>query len=311
MLGGVVDMEGRVCVVTGGTAGIGRATAEDLARRGATVVILGRASDRVEAARREIVAATGNEDVEVVVADLESQRQVRQAAAEIVARHPQVHVLVNNAGVFPRVRAETEDGIEKAFAVNYLSHFLLTHQLLDALKAGAPSRVVNVASQVQGAKIDFDDLMFEKRKYSTMRAVSASKLALIYFTMELAERFDGTGVTVNAIHPGLTKTAITKDMSKPMRTLLNLFSGPPARGARTSVYLATSDEVRGVSGKFFIKSKQRNVPRQATDQQTQKRLWEVSRALVNLGEPGPRAPRMPTRPKDPTPAKRTHGSGDQ
>jgi NAD(P)-dependent dehydrogenase (short-subunit alcohol dehydrogenase family) len=275
-------MEGRVCVVTGGTAGIGRATAEELARRGATVVVLGRTPESAERARSEIAAATGNENVEAVAADLASQEQVRRVAAEILARHPQVHVLVNNAGVFPPARVETEDGIEQALAVNYLSHFLLTHALLDALKAGAPSRIVNVASQVQGAKLDFDDLMHERRKYSTMRAVSASKLAAIYFTKELARRLEGTGVTVNTLHPGLTKTAITKDMSKPMRILLNLVSGSPEKGARTSVYLATSDEVQGVSGEFFVKGKQRKMPRQATDPETQKRLWEVSSALVDL-----------------------------
>ena len=277
-------MEGRVCVVTGGTAGIGRATAEELARRGATVVVIGRTAESAEAARDEIATATGNKDVDAVGADLGSQRQVWRAAAEIAARHPHVHVLVNNAGVFPPVRCETEDGIEQAFAVNYLSHFLLTHALLDALKAGAPSRVVNVASQVGGAKINLDDLMFKERKYSMMRAVSASKLALIYFTKELAGRLEGTGVTANALHPGLTRTAITRDMSTPLRTLLNLASGTPEKGARTSVYLATSEEVNGMTGQFFAKCKQGKMPRQASDPQTQKRLWDISSRLVDLGD---------------------------
>jgi NAD(P)-dependent dehydrogenase (short-subunit alcohol dehydrogenase family) len=279
-------MEGRVCVVTGGTAGIGRATAEELARRGATVVVLGRTAAKTELVRDEIAASTGNDDVDKVVADLASQQQVRRAAAEIVARHPQVHVLVNNAGVFPPARIETEDGVEQAFAVNYLSHFLLTHELLGALRAAAPSRIVNVASQVGGARIDFDDLMFSQRKYSTLRAVSASKLALVYFTKELAERLGGSEVTVNALHPGLARTEITKDMSRPVRIVLNLLSGPPEKGARTSVYLATSDDVDGVTGRFFVKCKQRKMPRQATDPQTQKRLWDVSSGLVKLGEPG-------------------------
>jgi NAD(P)-dependent dehydrogenase (short-subunit alcohol dehydrogenase family) len=286
MLAPMTAMEGRVCVVTGATAGIGHATAEELARRGAKVVVLGRSPEKTERVRDGIVASTGNQTIDAVVADLASQQQVRRAAAEIVTRHPHVHVLVNNAGVFPPARIETEAGIEQAFAVNYLSHFLLTHELLGALSAAAPARIVNVASQVGGAKIDFDDLMFSQRKYSTMRAVSASKLALIYFTKELAERLDRTEVTANALHPGLAKTEITKDMSGPVRLVLNLLSGSPEKGARTSVYLATSDDVNGVTGGFFVKCKQRKIPRQAMDQQTQKRLWDVSSGLVELGEPG-------------------------
>jgi NAD(P)-dependent dehydrogenase (short-subunit alcohol dehydrogenase family) len=286
-------MKGRVCVVTGATAGIGRATAEELARRGATVVVLGRTPEQAEQARAEISGATANESVDAVAADLGSQQQVRRAAAEIVARHPEVHVLINNAGVFPPARVATEDGVEQALAVNYLSHFLLTQALLGALAAGAPSRVINVASKVQGAKLDFDDLMFERRKYSTMRAVSASKLAQIYFTKELAERLDGRDITANALHPGLSKTAITKDMSWPLRTLLNLFSGSPAKGSRTSVYLATSNEVEGVTGCFFVDSKQATMPRQAADQRTQKRLWDVSAELTGVGEPGARAAVQP------------------
>jgi NAD(P)-dependent dehydrogenase (short-subunit alcohol dehydrogenase family) len=137
--------------------------------------------------------------------------------------------------------------------------------------------------------------MFERRKYSTMRAVSASKLAQIYFTKELAERLDGSGITANALHPGLSKTAITKDMSWPLRTLLNLCSGSPAKGSRTSVYLATSDAVKGVTGSFFVKSKQATMPRQAADQRTQRRLWDVSAELTGVGEPGPRAAVPPAR----------------
>jgi NAD(P)-dependent dehydrogenase (short-subunit alcohol dehydrogenase family) len=279
------DMEGRVCVVTGATAGIGRATAAELARRGATVVVHGRTPAQAEAARSELAAASGSEHVEAVAADLGSQEQVRRVAAEIRARHPELHVLINNAGVFPPARVETEDGVEQAFAVNYLSHFLLTHELLGALETGAPSRIVNVASKVQGAKLDFDDLMFEQRKYSTMRAVSASKLAQLYFTKELAARLDGRGVTINALHPGLSKTEITKEMPAVMRALLNLFSGSPEKGSRTSVYLATSDEVSGVSGRFFASCKEEKMPSQAGDEQTQKRLWVLSSDLVGLGEP--------------------------
>lgn len=274
-------MDGAVCVVTGANGAMGRVTAEELARRGAAVVLLCRSRERGEGARAEIERATGNPNVELAVADLSSQQDVRRAAAEIVQRHPRVHVLVNNAGAFARQREETAEGIEKIFATNYVGHFLLTHLLLDELKAGAPSRIVNIASRTGRYALDVDDLMFERRKYTMFSAASQSKLALVMFTLELARRLEGTGVTVNAVHPGLVKSSLTDGMPPALRTMLKLVSTTPEKGARTAVHLATSPDVEGVSGAFFgPKQKRLKLPAQAADEEVRRRLWDRTVALA-------------------------------
>lgn len=275
------SMLGKACVVTGAGGAMGRVTTTELARRGATVVMICRDAAAGEAARAEIAEATGNPELEIVAADLSSQQDVRAAAAEITSRHPQLHLLVNNAGVSLPKREETAEGVEKTFATNYLSHFLLTHLLLDALKAGAPSRIVNVASKTGRYAIDLDDLAVT-RKFSAFGAGSQSKLALVMFTVELARRLEGTGVTVNALHPGLVKSGLTRNMSPMMRTVLNLVSTTPQKGARTAVYLATSPEVEGVSGQFFAKCKPVKMSAQARDEEARRRLWEQSVELTGI-----------------------------
>ena len=252
-------MEGRVCVITGATAGIGRATADELARRGATVVILGRTrggggggAERDRRGGRERERRSRGRRPRVA-------QQVRRAAAEIVARHPHVHVLINNAGVFPPARIETEDGIEQAFAVNYLSHFLLTQP---CSMRSRPGRRRGRQRRLEGAGRQ------DRLRRSDVRGAQVLDAARGLGVEARADllhegarrRLDGSGVTANALHPGLTKTAITQDMSAPMRTVLNLVSGTPEKGARTSVYLATSDEVNGVSGQFFVNCKQQKMP---------------------------------------------------
>lgn len=274
-------MTDKVCVVTGANGGIGRATATELARRGATVVMICRSRERGEAARDAIRAAAGHDRVELVLADLASQAEVRRAASEILARHSRIHVLVNNAAVFLPKRELTEDGVEKTFATNYLSHFLLTHLLLPALKAGAPSRIVNVATKTMGLKIDFDDLMLEKG-YSILKAVGPTKLALILFTQKLARELEGSGVTVNALHPGIVKTDLLDDTPWIMRKLFHLISTTPEKGARTPLYLATSDEVAGVSGKLFADCKPIAMTGQAADPAAVEKMWDVSRALAKI-----------------------------
>jgi NAD(P)-dependent dehydrogenase (short-subunit alcohol dehydrogenase family) len=272
----------RVSVVTGANTGMGRVVAEELARRGDTVVLVCRSRERGEAARAEIRGPTQNDAVELVVADLASQRQVRDAAAEITGRHDRLNVLVNNAGVFLAKRAETEEQIERTFATNYLGHFLLTELLLDALKAGAPARIVNVASRTGGYKIDFDDLML-KKKYSAIPAASQSKLAQVMFTLELARRLEGTGVTVNALHPGLVKSGITRELPFFMRTMLNLVSTTPEKGARTTLHLAASPEVENVSGQFIgPKRKPLKLAAQANEPEARRRLWDLSVEMTAL-----------------------------
>jgi NAD(P)-dependent dehydrogenase (short-subunit alcohol dehydrogenase family) len=278
----LIALKGKVCLVTGGNSGIGKATALELAKKGATVVVLCRSRERGEAAVRDLQRDSGNPNVELLVADLASQASVRQAAAEFQERFKHLHVLVNNAAVFLPERRETVDGIEETFAVNYLSHFLLTHLLLDLLKASAPARIVNVASKTSFIKLDLDDLMLTKRKYSVMAAVAPTKLGLVLFTKELATRLKGTEVTVNSLHPGVVKTNLLKDMPRWMKIFFTLPAVGPEKGARTSVYLASAPEVQRVSGEFFADCKIAKTTGVANDPELCKRLWEISMNLTGL-----------------------------
>jgi NAD(P)-dependent dehydrogenase (short-subunit alcohol dehydrogenase family) len=273
-------MNGRTCVITGGNSGIGKATAAALVRAGAGVVIVGRDEGRLQQAAADLRSSGPDSQVGWVVCDLESLESVRRAAAAILADHPRIQVLVNNAGVWLPERRESVDGFETTFHVNYLSHFLLTHLLLDALKANAPARIVNVASTHRGVKLDFDDLMME-RKYSKMGSMGRTKLAMVLFTKTLARELAGTGVTVNSLHPGLAKTNLTKGMPLFARAM-QLLAKPPEEAARTSIYLASSPEVEGVSGQFFIKCKPAKTVGQANDAAAERRLWETSMELCGL-----------------------------
>jgi NAD(P)-dependent dehydrogenase (short-subunit alcohol dehydrogenase family) len=275
-------MKNKIVLITGGNAGIGKATATGLAKTGATVVIACRNKEKGLQAVEEIKKESGNSNVELLVMDLASQKSVRHAAEEFKKRFNRLDVLINNAGVFLPKRELTEDGIEKTFATNYLGHFLLTNLLLDTLKASAPSRIINVASKTGNAKINFDDLMLEK-KFSVMTAVPPTKLGLIMFTQELARKLEGTGVTVNALHPGLVKTTILKDMSGFMKFMFKLMpQASPEKGAQTSIYLATSPEVEKVSGRFFADKKEAKPSPEADDVEKQKKLYDVSLKLAKL-----------------------------
>lgn len=280
MVATTTDMTGRTCVVTGGSAGIGKATAAALAGMGANVVILARQGRRLEAAVSEIRSRAVGGTVESVNGDLESFESVRDAADTIGAGHPQLHVLVNNAGIWLPERRETGDGVEASLQVNYLSHFLLTQLLLDNLRAGAPSRIVNVASTHRGVKLDFDDLMMEG-KYSPVGSMARTKLAMVLFTKALAKELSGTGITVNSLHPGVTKTELSSAMPWFLR-VTQRFAAPPEKGAATSVFLASSPEVEGVSGQFFIKCRPARTTGQANDPAVERQLWETSRKLCGL-----------------------------
>ena len=277
----MTDMQGKTVVITGANTGIGRVTAEDLARRGAEVTMICRSKERGEAACAEIRAATRNEKVGLIVADLAELKDVRRAAEEVKQRHPKVHVLINNAAVFLPKREVTSDGYEKTFATNYLSHFLLTHLLLDTLKASAPSRIVSVATLTRGISVNFDDLQLEK-KYSIMGSVGPTKMALILHAQELARQLEGTGVTINALHPGLVKTPLLDETPWWMRALSHLFSTTPEKGARTSIYLATSPEVANVSGKLFADCKPVKASGQAEDGVSGPKLMDLSLKLAGL-----------------------------
>ncbi len=278
-------MRGKVCMVTGATLGIGKATAEALAAMGATIIIVGRNAEKGQALADEIKQQTGNSSVVSMSADLSAQAAIRQLVQDFKGQYQQLHVLVNNAGGFFLNRAETVDKLEYTFAFNHLGYFLLTNLLLDVLKASAPARIVNVSSNAQnGAKIHFDNLQLE-HGYAGMKAYGQSKVANVMFTYELARRLAGTGVTANVLHPGVIRTGFGKN-NGPIYNffygLVSPFLKSPEQGAATSIYLASSPEVEGVTGKYFIDKKPVNSSQVSYDQDAAKRLWQVSAQLTGL-----------------------------
>jgi retinol dehydrogenase 14 len=282
-------MVGRTVLVTGGTAGIGRATALGLARMGAHLAICGRDRESTGGAAGEIRAAGGGQ-VEVFVADLSSQSQVRRLADEVLQRLSRIDVLVNNVGGYWNTRHVTADGLERTFALNHLAPFLLTNLLWDRLSNSAPARVVTVASNAHAqGRIDFDDLQGE-RSYSGARAYSQSKLANVLFTYELARRLPATSVTANALHPGLTRTSFgAEDPGGVQRRLvpfLRPFMKAPAEGAATSIHLASAPELARVTGRYFAKGRPRRSSKASYDQAAGARLWQVSAELVGLTAAG-------------------------
>src|SRR5450759_1095777 len=276
-------LEGKICFVTGSTSGIGKVTARELADRGATVVLVSRNRAKGEATQTEIKQATGNQHVDLLVADLSLLEDVRRLATEFQQTYPHLHLLVNNAGcAYPR-RTLTSEGLEATLAVNYLAPFLLTELLLDTLKASAPARIVNVSSaQHTNASIEFDNLQSEK-KYANLRSYNQAKLALLLWTYELARRLEGTGVTVNALHPGIPATNFPSGMTSAAAWVMRLskpFLLTPEKGAQTTLYLATSPNVEGVTGKYFVKSQETKSSNGSYDQTVGSRLWEVTEQLV-------------------------------
>lgn len=282
-------MDGRVCMVTGASSGIGRATALGVAEMGATVVLVCRDRSRGESVAAEILERVGNRSTALLVADLDSQASIRELADQYLARQEHLHVLINNAGVYFTKRHVTVDGIEATFAVNYLAPFLLTNLLVDVLKRSAPARVINVIGSYHAkGSINFDDLQGE-RGYSGARAIAQSKLAEVLFTYELARRLEGTGVTANCLDPGMVATdLIEKDADLPKFVrygyrLAKPFLKSPARGAETAIYLATSPEVERTTAKYFAKKKAVTSSPRSYDIATAGRLWETSVALTKLG----------------------------
>jgi NAD(P)-dependent dehydrogenase (short-subunit alcohol dehydrogenase family) len=283
------SMSGKTVVVTGGNSGIGLETAMALSAAGAKTVITARDASKGSAAVEQIRARSQNPDVNAVVFDLASLASVRDGAAKILERCPRIDVLVNNAGLMQSVRSETADGFETTFGVNHLGPFLLTALLLERIKESAPARIVNVASDAHKSArggLHFDDLQ-STRGYRGMQVYGRSKLANIYFTSELAERLAGTGVTVNCLHPGTVSTGFARDgdskgvISFGIRLVAPLFL-TPEKGARTSIFLASSAEVEGVTGQYFVKCKQEAPSRAAQDRDAARQLWEVSESLVGL-----------------------------
>lgn len=282
------DLKNKIVLITGATNGIGKVTALELAKMGASVVIVGRSPSRTEATAREIKAAAKNEAIDTLIGDLSSMADVRRIADEFKSKYQRLDVLVNNAGAVFNTRQESADGYEMTFALNHLSYFLLTNLLLDTLKASAPSRIVNVSSDAhRGFTLDFDDLQ-NKKLYGMggFGAYGRSKLANILFTYELAQRLAGTGVTANVLHPGFVATGFGHNgsplMGYVMSVIQRLFALTPEQGAETTIYLAASPEVEGVTGKYFHKSKAAQSSSQSSDKDAARRLWEISDTLVGL-----------------------------
>jgi retinol dehydrogenase 14 len=275
-------MKSKICVVTGTTSGIGKETAVALARAGARVAIVCRTQDKGERALAEIRRRSAG-DVALFVADLASQRAIRVLAARLSTALPRIDVLVNNAGLILDRRVLTEDGLETTFAVNHIGYFLLTRLLEPKLLAGAPARVVNVASRAhQSGTLRFDDLMGAKG-YDGWSAYVQSKLANIVFTYELARRLAGSGVTANCLHPGVIASNFGNAGPLMIRLGVRLgrpFMKGPARGADTSIYLASSLEVEGVSGKYFVNRRQARSNDESYDATVATRLWKVSEELT-------------------------------
>lgn len=274
-------MVGRVCLVTGATRGLGRATARSLAALGARVVLLVRDPAAGARVRDAMAAESGNDAIDVVRLDLASLASVRDAAATIAARHDAVHVLVNNAGVNLARRSLTVDGFEATLGVNHLGPFLLTRLLLPRLEAGAPARVVTVTSWFERlGRIHFDDLQLE-HGYTAFRAYAQSKLANVLFTYALAERLDGRGVTSNCVHPGLVATDLMRDLPPRLRALYEPFLARPERAADAIVRCAADPTLVDVSGRYFDRLHEGRSSGTSHDPELRERLWSVSEQLVS------------------------------
>ena len=279
-------MKNRVCLITGATSGIGKATAIALAKIGSTVIINGKDEKRGEETIAEIKRISGNENVELMIANLSSLNEVRKFADRLKGKYDKLDILINNAAVFYTSRNLSIDGIEMQFAVNHLSHFLLTNLLLETLKKSNSARIINVSSNAhyQG-RINFDDINFEKR-YFGWTVYCQSKLANVLFTYELADRLDPKQVTVNALHPGTVRTNIVgKYASFIYRLGWNLQKPlmlPVEEGAKTSIYLASSEEVKGITGLYFVKCKSQKSSEMSYDKMLARKLWDLSEKLTGF-----------------------------
>lgn len=283
-------MNGKICLVTGATSGIGEVTARTLAQMGARVIVVGRDPQRGAGTLQRIRAAAPNAQAEFMLADLSSQAQISQLAQEFKRKYSRLDVLVNNAGAWLTRYQESVDGIEMTFALNHLGYFLLANLLLDTLKTSAPARIINVSSYGhKTGRMNFEDLQFRQR-YDGMQAYRQSKLANILFTCELARRLAGTGVTVNVLSPGLVATNFGLNnfglndgwLKSLLRRAYALVAISPEQGAQTGIYLATSPEVEGVTGRYYVEEKESRSSAASHDREAAQRLWQMSEAMTGL-----------------------------
>ncbi len=276
-------MQGKNCLITGANSGIGKATAIGLAKEGATIIMVCRDKERGEKAKKEIIELTNNKNVELFLCDLSSQEDIRKFVSEFKGKYQTLHVLINNAGVMISKRIISDEGLEMNFAVNHLAPFLLTNLLLDMLKKSAPSRIINVSSGLhKRGKIDFEDLQNENKKTALFKMYGDSKLALMLWSYELSRRLEGTNVTINTVHPGVVNTNLGRHQSKFSQGFGKLFFKKPEKGAETSIYLASSPEVEGITGKYFVKKEPRQSSKDSYNVDDAKRIWEISAKMTGL-----------------------------
>jgi NAD(P)-dependent dehydrogenase (short-subunit alcohol dehydrogenase family) len=268
-------MKGKICLITGATSGIGKATALALAKMGAAVVFTVRDVERGRVTRDQIRSASGNEAVDFLECDLSSLSSVRDCCVKFREKHDRLHVLINNAGTWEGGRRLSKDGIENTFAVNHLAPFLMTNLLLDLIKKSGPARIISVSSGLHGGTIDFEDVEF-KKKFRPMAAYRQSKLADMLFIKELSRRLAGSGVTANCLMPGFVATGLGRNSSAISKLFFRIFGASPEKGARTSIYLASSPEVANISGECFRKSRVTRTSKESNDSDLAKRLWSLS-----------------------------------
>lgn len=281
----MAGLDGRIALVTGATGGIGQAVAAGLAREGATVVVVGRSEARAQAAMADIRTQVPGADLEPLACDLSLQSSIRAAVDVFGSRHGRLDVLVNAAGVFRKERHETAEGLELTFATNVMSYFLVTGFLLENLRNGAtaalPARVVNIASRYGNVRIPFNDLQTASGRYSFLRSTPPTMLGRVLLTQEFAERLRGTGVVVNAVHPGLVRnTGLLQDVGGPFRWITNTLGKTAERAADTPLWLATAPETGSVTGKLWAQRKQLPTPGMGSDPEARRRLWEACARLA-------------------------------
>lgn len=277
----------RTALITGANSGLGKATAVGLARLGYRVLMVARSAERGEASRLEIVAVSGSDAVDLVIADLASQASIRALADTVLTRCDRLDLLINNVGNSFMTRHLSPDGIELSLAVNHLAAFLLTNLLLDRLKASAPARIVNVGTRVD-TSMDCDDLQWERRRYQGLAAYAQSKLGVLHFTFELDRRLAGSGVTVNCVHPGVFRSNLGRNAGPTprwldvMTSVFQPFLASAETAARRVLYLATAPEVDGISGRYFGDRVELRAPSQTLDPEIRARVWAISARLTGL-----------------------------
>lgn len=274
-------MKNKIILITGATSGIGKETALGLAKLGAIIVFTTRDTIKGEKTKKELIARTNNKNIQMLTCDLASIESIKNCCNEFKSKFDKLHVLINNAGIWDFKRKESKDGIENIFAVNFLAPFLMTNLLLDVLKNGKPSRIINVTSGMHYGTINFDDIEF-KHKFSGAKAYRQSKLGLILFTRFLAKKLEGTGVTVNVVQPGMNKTDLGRDAGGFSKMIFKMMGKDPSIGAETSIYLASSPDVENITGEYWVKKEIKKSSKESYNMDLAEKLWDVGKKYLKL-----------------------------